>query len=102
MFNKLGPRFFIGGDYNIKHTGKGNELLRAINESKFDYLSSGGPTYWPTDPRKIPDLLDFFILKCVSLSCSQAEGIHDLTSDHTLVLLSLNASHNEKTKAETH
>ena len=100
MFNKLGPRFIIGGDYNIKHTawgsrlispGKGNELLRAINESKCDYLSSGEPTYWPTDPRKIPDLLDFFILKGISLSCSQAEGIHDLTSDHTPVLLSLNA-----------
>ena len=100
IFKNLGPRFIIGGDYNIKHTvwgsrlvspGKGNELLRAINESKCDYMSSGGPTYWPTDTRKIPDLLDFFISKGIPLSLFQAEGIHDLTSDHTPVLLSLKA-----------
>lgn len=109
IFNKLGPRFIIGGDYNIKHTawgsrlispGKGNELLSVINENNCDYLSSKEPTYWPTDTKKIPDLLDFFIIKGISTNYTKTEGINDLTSDHTPVLLSISASVIKKKKRE--
>ena len=74
-FLKLaGERFIIGGDYNAKHVDwrsrlantKGKELSKAINALGCTYHSSGKPTYWPTDVNKIPELLDFFIVKKVS------------------------------------
>lgn len=101
IFKKLGPRFIIGGDFNTKHTAwgsrlitpvKGYGLLNAINKENCNYLSARKPTYWPTDPRKVPDLLDFFITKGIASNNMEAENIIDLTSDHTPVLLSLNAA----------
>jgi hypothetical protein len=67
-------RFIIGGDFNAKHTHwgsrlitpKGRELLKAINVYKCEAISTGKPTYWPTDPGKIPDLIDFYITKNIS------------------------------------
>jgi hypothetical protein len=69
FFQTLGPYFIAGGDYNSKHTlwgsrlttTKGRELASLIYTNSYSFLSSGTPTYWPTDPRKIPDLLDFFV-----------------------------------------
>ncbi|KOX74626.1 hypothetical protein WN51_13060, partial [Melipona quadrifasciata] len=34
----------------------------------YNHISTGEPAYWSTDPRKTPDLLDFFIAKGISLS----------------------------------
>jgi hypothetical protein len=42
---------------------KGKELHEAAAELVCTYQSSRKPTYWPTDLRKIPDLLDFFIIR---------------------------------------
>ena len=42
-------------------TTKGSELNKAIQETGGSFHSTGKPTYWPTDPNKIPALLDFFI-----------------------------------------
>lgn len=98
IFNKLGPRFIIGGDYNVKHTawgsrlitpGKGKELLSAIEISGCEYHSSRKPTYWPTDINKVPDLIDFYISKGIASNYIEVEGIEDLTSDHTPVLMTL-------------
>jgi len=69
FFHTLGPRFIAGGDYNSKNvlwgsrftTTKGRELSRVLHENNYSYLSTGTPTYWPTDAQKIPDLLDLFI-----------------------------------------
>jgi hypothetical protein len=74
FFQKLRPRFIAGGDYNSKHiewgsrltTTKGRELLKAIQEQNYLYLSTGSPTYWPTDGNKTPDLLDFSVTKGIS------------------------------------
>jgi len=71
FFQTQGPRFIARGDYNSKHivwgsrltTTKGRELLKVIQEQNYLYLSTGTPTYWPTDGNKIPDLLDFFVTK---------------------------------------
>jgi len=98
IVNKLGVRFIIGGDFNIKHTawgsrvitpGKGNELLRVITENKCEFLSSGNPTYWPADINKTPDLLDFFITKGISTKYMEVKDIYDLSSDHSPVSLTL-------------
>jgi hypothetical protein len=67
FFCTLGLRFLAGGDYNSKNvlwgtrltTTKGKELANLMQDNDYSYISSGKPTYWPTNPAKIPDLLDF-------------------------------------------
>ena len=98
LFEFVGDRFVMGGDFNAKHTHwgsrlittKGRELLKVINEKRCEVISTGKPTYWPTDPAKIPDLIDFFIIKNVSTNYIQIEEILELSSDHTTIVLSLN------------
>jgi hypothetical protein len=46
-------------------------------------LSTGFPTYWPSDLEKIPDLLDFFISGGISKSYMEVNSNFDLSSDHT-------------------
>jgi hypothetical protein len=66
FFRTPGQRFSAGGDYNSKNvlwgsrltTTKGKELAKLVQDNNYSYVSSGTPTYWPTDPAKIPDLLD--------------------------------------------
>lgn len=97
LFKHLGRRFVIGGDYNAKHTQwgsritttKGRELLKATNEHGGTTISTGKPTYWPTDPNKIPDLIDFFIVKNMSPNYMQVDECHDLLSDHSAITLTL-------------
>jgi hypothetical protein len=47
-------------------------------------MSTGKPTYWPTDPSKIPDMIDFFIIKNIPAHYLQIEESHDLNSDYSL------------------
>jgi hypothetical protein len=52
-------------------------------------MSTGKPTSWLTDLGKIPDLIDFFIIKNIPAQYQQIEESHDLNSDHTPILLTL-------------
>ena len=60
FYTSLAHRFLAGGDYNVKHnhwgsrliTSRGRELLKAMQEEKLMYVSTGEPTYWPRDKRK--------------------------------------------------
>jgi len=60
LFKNIGNRFIIGGGFNAKYTHwgsrlittKGRELLKAINERKCEAISTGKPTYCPTDTEK--------------------------------------------------
>ncbi|KAL7304632.1 hypothetical protein TKK_0002879 [Trichogramma kaykai] len=73
FFQKLGPRFIAGGDFNAKHPSwgsrsqtpspRGRQLYNAMQENNLQPASSGKPTYWPSDLAKTPDLIDFFISK---------------------------------------
>lgn len=100
LFKTLGSCFVIGGDYNAKHTHwgsrlittKGKELYHAGLEYKCTFLSSGSPTYWPTDPQKLPDLIDFFVAKGINCNYISVESNHDLSSDHTPVILTVSKS----------
>lgn len=95
LFNRLGHRFIVGGDFNAKHqqwgarltNPRGRELMKAIESSNLGYLSAGEPTYWPTDREKIPDLLDFCVTRGVSQNYLQAESCLDLSSDHSPVVV---------------
>ncbi len=87
----------MGGDFNAKNliwgsrltSPKGKESLSTIHEIGCDFISTGKPTYWPTDRNKIPDLIDFFITKNVSYNFLQIDENHELHSDHTAILLTL-------------
>lgn len=97
FFNTLGDRFLACGDYNAKHTywgsrlinPKGRQLYNTIIDRKngLDFISPRHPTYWPTDPRKIPDLLDFGICKNINRNSIHAEISYDLSSDHSPVIV---------------
>jgi hypothetical protein len=71
FYSTLGRRFIAGGDYNAKHTDwgsrlitpRGREILRTMEQLNLPHLSTGEPTYWPSDRNKLPDLLDFCITK---------------------------------------
>ena len=119
-FHTLGLKYIIGGDFNCKHTlwgswlttTRGRELAKAIHETNCFPLSTGTPTYWPTDPGKVPDLLDFYITNRISKSFMEIEPNYDLSSDHTPVIVTISTTvihvpktpkfHNAKTNWQTY
>jgi hypothetical protein len=72
-YNTLGHRFIAGGDYNAKHTDWGSRLITPIGCEVFNtmkrnnlkHLSTGEPTYWLSDRNKLPDLVDFCVMKSI-------------------------------------
>jgi hypothetical protein len=104
LFKTNRSRFIIGGDFNAKHTHwgsrlittKGRELLKAINEYKCEAISTGKATYWPKDPNRIPDLLDFCITKNISSNYIQIEDNLELGSNHSPILLTLSENITQK------
>jgi len=96
----LGNRFTVWGDWNAKHTQrgsrltatKGRNLRRAVSDSNYDYISNGAPIYWPTDPRKLPDLLDFFVSHGLPRNNRQIHSNYDPSSDHIPVIVSLSTA----------
>lgn len=86
-----------GGDWNAKNiywgsiltTTRGRQLKLSLEENKLNAISSAEPTYWPADPNKRPDLLDFFIVKGLSRIYLKAESRLDSNSDHTPVFLTV-------------
>ena len=55
-------------------------------------VSSGHPTHWPTDPAKLPDCIDFFLIKAVASNYTETMVKNDLSSDHSPVFLSVNVT----------
>jgi hypothetical protein len=56
------------------------------------HISTGKPTYWPSDHKKRPDLFDFCVIKGIPHDSALIRNSFDLTSDHSPVLISLNLS----------
>ncbi|KMQ86445.1 reverse transcriptase [Lasius niger] len=77
---------------------KGRELHKAMEYLKLDSVSTGKPTYWPTDKRKIPDTIDFYITKNISKRYLKTKSCLELSSDHSPVLLTLSSKVLEKEK----
>ena len=57
-----------------------------MNSNKLNYLSSNEPTYWPTDPNKLPDLLDFFVIKNIAPRYTKISSLIKLTLHHAPAL----------------
>lgn len=97
FFRTLGHTFIAGGDYNAKHVmwgsrltnTKGRQLQSALSILNLKTISSGQPTYWPTDPDKIPDLIDFCVVKGIKAESISCEPCWDLSSDHSPVKVTL-------------
>ncbi len=97
FFSTLGDRFLACGDYNAKHTHWGSRLINPRGRQLYnilvdrknglDFVSPRHPTYWPTDPRKIPDLIDFAISKGIVRESVTTEVSYDLSSDHSPVII---------------
>jgi hypothetical protein len=93
----MNSRFIIGGDFNAKHThwssrlvtAKGRELYKAVTDTGCEIVSTGKPTYWPTDLKKLPDLIDFFAVKNISTTYIKIEEGFDLNSDHSSIYLTI-------------
>ena len=91
FYNSLGNRFIAGGDYNAKHqywgsrlnNTRGKNLYYTIAANNYSCISTGSPTYWPTDPNKIPDVIDFCVAKGINPNGIVTESKLDLSSDHS-------------------
>jgi len=108
FYTSLGHRFLAGGDYNAKHnhwgsrlvTPRGCELLKTMQKENL-MVSTGEPTYWPSDKRKIPDLLDFGITKGITAHSIQAVAGFGLSSDYSPALLTMHTRTNPQTRPPT-
>lgn len=100
FFKNLGVRFIVGGDYNAKHpwwgsrlaNPKGKQLYKCLLKNNFCSLSGNEPTYWPSDPTKIPDLLDFIVYNGISRHSLDILNDVGLNSDHTPFIVNYNTN----------
>ena len=122
FFKSLGHRFIAGGDYNAKHpwwgsrssnpNPKGKQLYASMQAENLIAISTGEPTYWPTDRNKLPDLIDFAVVKGLNSNNFITESCYDLTSDHSPIIIKLTLQiqyiqnnyflYNKKTNWETY
>ena len=99
LLNKFKGKYIIGGDFNAKNlawgsnltTTKGRELLMAIKDHNCEVFSTSKPTYWPTDVKKVPDLIDFFVTKNISCNYIEVDEEFTLSSDHSPIVMTLSA-----------
>ncbi len=104
MFNSFGNRFLMAGDFNAKSpqwgsrltSPRGKQLLQTTRRLNLHCISHGSPTYWPTDRRKIPDVIDFAITKNIPHEQLTTEPLIDLSSDHSPSLYFLNSTRNQR------
>lgn len=97
LFSTLGQRFIIGGDWNAKHvhwasrltTTRGRELKKSLDKLKLTTISTEEPTHWPTDPNRLPDVIDFFITKGLSRLSYQIQTCLDSNTNHVPVILNI-------------
>ena len=77
-------KFFVADDFNPK----GSELYRYIvNSNYYSVLSTGNPTYWPTDATKISDVLDFAVFSEISCQLLDIANIDVLSFDQLIATL---------------
>jgi endonuclease/exonuclease/phosphatase family metal-dependent hydrolase len=98
-YNTLERRFIAGGDYNAKHTDwgsrlitpRGHEVFNTMERNNLKHVSTGESTYWPSDRNKLPNLADFCVTMGIPQAFAVAKSCFDLSSDHSPVLITLEA-----------
>lgn len=97
FFNSLGQKFIVGGDINAKNTQWGchtnnprGNIINVLAQSRnYKIHAPRSPIYWPTSPRKNPDILDIFLTRIPNNLHSIVTNLDDLCSDHSSVLLTI-------------
>lgn len=118
-FDILGHRFISAGDFNAKNkhwgsrldTTRGRELLKAMHSNGLNCLSTGEPTHWPSDRRKLPDVIDICFTKGIANNKMKIESCLDLAYDHSPIIITYSTTiiktekpqtlYNKKTNWET-
>jgi hypothetical protein len=87
-------------------------IIKGNPRKSYSFLSTGTPTYWPTDGNKIPDLLDFFVTNAISSTYTDIQSSYDLSSDHSPIIATISTSvivskptprlHNSQTNWDTY
>jgi hypothetical protein len=93
----MNSRFITSGDFDAKHTQwgsrlittKSRELYKAVTDTGWEIVSTGKPTYWSTDKKKLPDFIDFFVVKNISTNYIKIEEGFDLNWDHSPIYLTI-------------
>ena len=93
----LGEHIIMFGDFNSKHTDwtclatnpNGRQLLQITESLNLDVICPYSPTHYPDNPGHSPDVLDFALMKGVTLNLRSIEPLDDLSSDHRPVSLIL-------------
>jgi hypothetical protein len=67
------------------NNNKRQRIIRGNPRENYTFLSTGTPTYWPTDEIKIRHLLDFFLTSGISSTYTNIISSYDLTSDHSSI-----------------
>jgi hypothetical protein len=62
-----------------------------MERNNLKHLSMGESTYWPSDRNKLRDLVDFCITKGIPQNFAVAKSCFDISSDHSLALITLKA-----------
>ncbi|RZF32880.1 hypothetical protein LSTR_LSTR004271 [Laodelphax striatellus] len=97
VFETLGTKFILGGDFNAKNscwgsrltTPKGRELYKAIRDYGCEAISTGKQLTGLQIHEKFQTFIDFFLIKNVGFNYLSIEECFDLDSDHSPILLQL-------------
>jgi hypothetical protein len=65
------------------------QVLKTMERNNLKHLSTGEPTYWPSDRNKLPGLMDFCVTKSILQDFAVAKSCFDFFSDHSPVLITL-------------
>ncbi|KAI4482417.1 hypothetical protein M0802_013740 [Mischocyttarus mexicanus] len=95
FFKELGNKFFVAGDFNVKHPNWGSKTISPrgktldsyLTNANLDILTTGEPTYWPSAYSKTPDLFDFGVLKGFNLTHFKIKSSLELSSDHSPIII---------------
>lgn len=99
LFNKLGERFLVLGDWNAKSywwgnprsNARGTALLQSVQSNNYNILATGSPTHYPTNTRHSPSAIDFGIYRGLKRDQLKIYSQHDLCSDHLPLVIELHS-----------
>ena len=65
------------------------------------HVSTGEPTHWPSDRRKMPYLIGFAVVRKIPAHTHRAQSSSDLSSDHSPLLITLHSRFVPKLRVPT-
>ena len=80
------------GDFAVQLLVDAIWNVSCVDDSRLKPIFTGEATYWLSDPKKLPDLLDFFINRGIDGLHTTVESSLDGSSDHTPVIFTINTS----------